>query len=132
MNKITPDKIFDNFPCTIVATATALIETKDLTPRKALKQVVDKVIEDDYHRNGYLSLQNTNKLVRSLLKIKRSGYRYFKRDERLELKAWQIFYPEGKYIVMVYGHCIFVDKDNYYSFFDNEDDPVVAYWQIEE
>ena len=132
MNRITPRGIFDRFPCTITATATALINIKELPAVTALEEVSDKVNWDAYDENGYLSLKDSNKLVRSVLKIKRRGYRYFKRVERFKLKDWSKLFPEGKFIVMVYGHCIFVDGNDYYSFFENNNDNVVACWQIEE
>ena len=35
-------------------------------------------------------------------------------------------------IVCCYGHFIYLNGDNYYSFFDNENDKVVAVWELKD
>ena len=37
---------------------------------------------------------------------------------------------KDKCCVCVYGHFIYVDGQDYYSFFENEQDPVVCVWYI--
>jgi hypothetical protein len=129
MNNIIPAEQYEYTPCTIVACGCALDFFRK-TKFGQSKFDVDRMAGDlQYHDDGYLSLQGTNKLVRSLFKVRRGGYHYFKRGERPKLSEYD--FGSDSAIVMVYGHCIFVDKQDYYSFFDNENDNIVAIWVLE-
>lgn len=114
MTQILPEDYLSGFPCTIVSISTALGK---LT-----------IPEDISFRNdGYLTLCKMNKFIRTYLPVrKRVDHR---RGQRPKLKD-MIF--DGKAIVCVYGHCIYVDGENYYSFFDNSEDEIVAIWYLKD
>ena len=69
-----------------------------------------------------------NKFIRSFLKIKKK--QYFKRTERVSLKEFLEKNTE-RCCVCVYGHFIYVDGNDYWSFFDNDNDKIVCIWYIE-
>lgn len=120
MNRITPDDIFNGYPCSFVAVNTAMWVNDD-SCTKTLTDMPDGLKRAD----GFLSLNNLNKYARANLDIKRRLY--FKRGERSKLKDLHL---DGRAIVVVYGHCIYVDHETYYSFFDNENDDVVSIWEL--
>lgn len=76
--------------------------------------------------SGYLTLRDMNKFVRALLPIKKR--KDFKRRERPLLRELE----PCKAVICVVGHYLYMDYDKYYSFFDNENDDVVAMWIIDE
>lgn len=121
MNRIKPKDKYHGKPCSYVGTGCAYedIFKKDFTAP------LPEGLEED----GYLSLDNENKYIRSLLPIKRRTY--YKRTERYPLKDF-LQNNEEKACVCVYGHFIYVNGHNYYSFFDNLDDPVICIWYIKE
>lgn len=110
MNQVLPNPSLAYYPCSIVAVSTA---KKQLT------------ITTDIKKDGYLTLKNFNRFIRANMSVEK--YVYYKRTERKPLKE---FHFDGKAMVLVLGHCIYVDKDNYYSFFNNDDDMVVAIWYL--
>lgn len=75
---------------------------------------------------GYLTLRDMNKFVRALLPIKKR--KDFKRKERPLLKELE----PCRAVVCVVGHYLYMDYDKYYSFFDNENDEVVAMWILDD
>jgi hypothetical protein len=79
------------------------------------------------HPNGYMSLRDMNKLVRKYCLVRK--YVYFKQTERVKLKQLHL---TGRAVVCVEGHYLYVDKEEYWSFFYNEEDPVVAVWILKD
>jgi hypothetical protein len=75
--------------------------------------------------DGYLSLKDGNAFIRKYLPIRRR--RDFRRGERPLLEDLHF---DGKAIVLVYGHYIYLDHEDYYSFYSNEKDEVVAIWEL--
>lgn len=114
MNRITPPQKFEGVPCSIVAVVCAL---------KGNVYVGDYV--QNLKRDGYATLTVANRFIRANLPIKRRVD--FKRGERPLLKDLHF---DGTAIVCVLGHYIFLDHEDYWSFFDNEDDEVVTVWEI--
>ena len=55
---------------------------------------------------------------------------YYRRAERISLNDF-LENNKEKCIVCVLGHYIFVNRGDYYSYFDNEDDVVVCVWYID-
>jgi hypothetical protein len=129
MERIVPANAYASLPCTIVACGSALECMEKAPAGSCMKQVRQDADQLDYHADGYLSLEGTNKLVRGLMKVKRGGYKYYKRNERRKLRDFD--FTDKQAIVMVYGHCIFVDGHTYTSYFNNELDDVVAVWELE-
>lgn len=119
MNKKLPSSIYEGYPCSVVAVGCAL----GLTDAEAIK----KLLSPELHDDGYLSLSGMNHLARTKLPIvKRYNY---KRGERLTLLKFSCNFKE-KAIVCVSGHYIYYNGEDYYSFFNNEFDDVIAVWQI--
>ena len=113
MIRETPNDDLTNTPCSVVALACAVGGKENLQGYPVLK------------KNGYATLASNNKWIRQNLKIKkRTDY---KRGERPKLKDLHL---DGKAIVVVLGHCIYLDHERYWSFFDNENDDVVTTWEI--
>ena len=112
MIRVQPDYALTNYACSIVAVSSAL----GYIPKNLPKLRSD----------GWATLNVTNKFVRENLPVKkRVDYR---RGERPLLKDLHL---DGQAIVCVYGHLIYLDHETYYSFFDNEEDEVVAVWILE-
>jgi hypothetical protein len=109
MKQIIPNSELQGLPCSNVAVSCALGKT-----------VICKTSHDD----GWMTLKDNNKFVREYLNVRR--YKYFKRGERPLLKELVL----DKAIVCVYGHLVYLEGNNYWSFFNNENDEVVAYWEL--
>lgn len=122
MKRIQPNKIYERMPCSVVAIGCAL----GLTDKAALRGLKSPFLKSD----GYLSLDGMNALVRARLAVKkRQNYR---RDERPVLRDWaheNIGHPA---VVCVFGHFLYFDGRDYYSFFKNGDDEVVTVWYLAE
>lgn len=110
-----PNYRYYNMPCSWVVLHSANDDLK--------KENIELTKVDN---DGYCTLKEINSCIRKNFKVKK--YFYFPRDKRRLLK--EIAIP-GKAIICVYGHYIYVNEDTYYSFFNNDDDPVVAIWFIE-
>ena len=109
MKRIVPNEELINLPCSVVAVSCALDSVpKDLPELKP---------------DGYATLKAANKFIRKHLDVQK--YVSFKRFARPKLK--DIVF-ESEAIVCILGHFIYVKQDIYYSFFDNDNDPIVAIW----
>lgn len=130
LQRIIPHNNYIYLPCSIVACGCALdYQAQTLLTGNSVK-TVQKAAEAFYYKeDGYLTLENLNRLVRQLLRVKRGGYHYYRRGERRFL--CNIDFTGKLAIVLVYGHVIFVADNVYYSFFNNLDDSVVAIWELE-
>ena len=119
MKRITPKSIYKGLPCSLVAVGCAIGEKDGKVIEKATG------LKD----TGYLTLNDMNKYIRSLLPIQKKDY--FKRGERPKLKEL-LEDNNRKAVVCLLGHYVYIDKDKYYSFFKNEYDDVVCIWWIKE
>lgn len=129
MRQVVPSDSYNNIPCTIVACGCGLDYFRKCKGGQSKFDVINIASNLAYHSDGYLTLQGTNRLVRSLFKVTRGGYMYFKRGTRPKLSEYDF---EGKNaIVMVLGHCIFVTGNEYHSFFENGNDDIVAIWFVD-
>ena len=79
--------------------------------------------------DGYLPLKQLNTFIRQHLEVTRKVY--YRRYERHLLSDWLRENTE-KAVVCVLGHYIYVDGRTYYSFFNNDRDPVVCVWYLKE
>ena len=113
MNRHVPSPALQMVPCSVVAVASALGRRPDGSPQ--------------LRPDGYATLAAANKFIRANLPIKRR--KDFKRGERPLLRDLHF---TGKAIVCVLGHYIYLDGEDYYSFFENENDDVVAVWEIDD
>ena len=108
-----PDHALRGYACSIVAVSCAL---------KRIPQDLPRLRND-----GWASLEVANKFIRAHLPVKKKVY--FKRGQRPRLRD---FHVHGTAIVCVYGHLIYVDHEEYYSFFDNLNDEVVCVWLLKD
>lgn len=114
--RFLPEKHLQDSPCSIVAIVSA---------KKDLNINTETILPDTFKEDGYLDLDSMNKLIRENLPVKKK--QYFKRTERILLKDFLENNIE-KCIVCVYGHYIYVNRKDYWSFFSNEKDKVVSIW----
>lgn len=117
MSRIIPGNELLDKPCSIVAVTCALKHT----PKN------EDVYVAQIRSDGYATLNNANRFIRDNLPIKKRID--FKRGQRPLLKDLK---PDIKAIICVYGHYLYYDYGNYWSYFDNDNDEVVAIWQIAE
>ena len=114
MRRITPDSSLQGIPCSIVAVTCAKGSMPDIT------DYIPKLKSD-----GWATLNVANKFIRENLDVKkRTDY---KRGERPRLRDLHL---DGRAVVCVYGHLVYVDHEYYHSFFINEFDDVVAVWEL--
>lgn len=119
MQRITPKFIYHGLPCSLVAVGCATGEKngKIIGNAKGLKN------------NGYLSLDDMNRYIRSILPVQKKVY--YKRTERPSLKDF-LKNNNKRAIICLLGHYIYVEGENYWSFFDNAEDLVVCVWWLKE
>lgn len=116
-----PRDYYNDKPCSYVSVGVAY---ENLVGRS-----FNLPLQEELKENGYFTLDKMNKFIRFVLPIKRKVY--FKRNERMLLKDL-LGSNDEKCIVCVLGHYIYVDCQDYWSFFDNENDEVVCVWYIKE
>ena len=124
--RITPNKRYENTPCSIVAVGSA----HDALYRSLFDE---NICPSGLKENGYLSLEDMNRFVRDCLKVDKKVY--FKRGTRPSLGEFLTSSKPGHYIVCVRGHYVYAISHThgmciYVSFFDNEDDEVVCAWTL--
>lgn len=114
-----PDKKYLGQPCSVTCVGTAYdhIHTWPFT-----------IIKPEGMRyDGYLRLRDMNQFAREYLPIaKRMD---FKKNERPRLKEF-LQTNETRCCICVLGHYLYADAQTYWSFFDNDDDKVIAVWYL--
>ncbi|MBQ6129722.1 MAG: hypothetical protein IJI51_08690 [Lachnospiraceae bacterium] len=116
MKRIDPQNSLKELPCSVCAVASALDGVLPEDTDFYISKLKD---------NGYASLTLANAYICNHLKVKRRDS--FKRGLRPKLKNLHF---GGRAIVCVYGHYIYLDHEDYWSFYNNEDDEVVAVWEL--
>ncbi|MBR5178950.1 MAG: hypothetical protein IKW90_09165 [Lachnospiraceae bacterium] len=119
MSRLSPAPVFHSLPCSIVSVGCALGFSRDKT--------IEKAEEIGLKDDGYLTLENMNKFIRSLLSVQKKEY--YKRGTRPLLEEF-LRGNKKRAVVCLLGHYVYVDKENYYSFFQNERDEVVCVWWL--
>ncbi len=119
IKRITPHEKYEGCPCSYVAVGCAY---EDIN-----REVFNGQLADELRESGYLTLNGANKYIRQYLSVKKKLY--FKRTERFKLREF-LDKTEDKCIICVLGHYIYANGSTYWSFFDNEDDPVVSIWVL--
>lgn len=107
-----PNNEYYNCPCAQVAISCA---------------VGYKINIETSKKNGYTTLADQNKYIRKYLNVDKSLS--FKRGERPLLKDL-IKGESRRAIICVYGHYVYYDGTDYWSFFDNDNDEVVRVWYV--
>ncbi len=119
MQRITPRPMYHGLPCSLVAVGCAAGEQNG--------KIIEKA--KGLTSSGYLSLDDMNRYIRSILPVQNKVY--YKRYERVLLKNF-LQGNQRKAIICLLGHYIYVEGENYWSFFKNEMDPVVCVWWLKE
>lgn len=119
--RITPNSKYDGLPCSYVGVGCAYEDIFN----KPFEEDIPEGIKSD----GYLSLENANKFIRKCLNVRKK--KYFKGDERMTLAQF-LETNEDKCCVCVYGHFIYVNSKDYWSFFNNERTEVVCVWYLKD
>ena len=121
MKRITPDRVYEGLPCSMVAVGCAL-GLSDMGSISALRS-------PDLRSDGYLSLDGLNRLIRANLAV--THMEYFKRVDRPALRDWAHANIGHRAVVCVLGHYIYFDGRDYHSFLWNGGDPVVKVWYLD-
>ena len=79
-----------------------------------------------FDKNGYCSLRKAKECINYLFKVK--SYKFIKGERRKPLKEYDLM---GKYIILVKGHYVASCNNTYFSTFNNDNDEVVALWELE-
>lgn len=120
MKRITPKDFYLDLPCSVVSIGCAsetLHGSFDYGKIKAFSEIASA-------NDNYATLRSVNEQVRKFFNVKK--YTYYTRAERRTLKEFSGINA----IVCVVGHFIYLHGNEYYSFFDNENDKVVAVWEL--
>lgn len=120
MKRHLPDEIYRGAPCSVVAVGCAL----GIADSDALRGLYS----DSLRRDGYLSLDGMNRLVRANMAVVRRTN--FKRGERPLLRDWAHANIGKRAVICVAGHFIYFDGRDYYSFFKNGGDEVISVWEV--
>ena len=119
-----PARFFENRPCSVVAINCALKDfgkiDDDLTDLSDIVEI---------NENGYLSIANMDKVVKHFFTTAKK--RYFGKKDRISLFSHHWYYDtfaNKRAIVCVEGHYLYITNYNYYSYFNNTNDLVVAIW----
>jgi len=128
LERVTPPEMIEGLPCSVVACCCAFV-AHGMDIREAVKKVRTAVKDLDIHfkGDGWLTLDQMNKLVRTLFAVRRR--RDFRRGERPTLSGL----CSGNYdaLVCVLGHFVYLRGCKYWSYFDNKGQEVVAIWELE-
>lgn len=135
MERHIPASIYEGVPCSLVALRIAADHYRLLAEMRKVeferKDDFCRILDNSgakLHADGYCPLSEFNKMVRYVfpkeLIIKRQDFR---RGERPALKD-MVFTTNA--LACVKGHFVFVEKDGYWSFFDNDNDEIVAMWLL--
>lgn len=121
MRRIKPKDFYLDLPCSVVSIGCAAEMLYGSFDYGKIKEFSEQASAN----GNYATLRSVNVQVRKFLNVKK--YTYYTRAERKTLKEC----CSGKTaIVCVYGHFVFVNGDSYYSYFDNDNDKVVAVWEL--
>ena len=117
--RITPPVKYDGLPCSYVGVGCAY---EDIN-----KTNFTEPLPEGLRSDGWLKLEDMNRYIRHHLSIKKSVY--YKRNKRITLRKF-LATNTAKACVCVYGHFIYVNGNDYWSFFDNDFDKIVCIWYI--
>lgn len=118
--RIKPKRKYEGLPCSFVGTGCAY---EDINGKRFKAELPEGLKQD-----GWASMKILNQYVRTHLPIKKQVY--YKRGERFKLRDF-LENNDTQAGVCVYGHFIYVNGKDYWSFFDNRNDDVVCIWYIQ-
>lgn len=117
--RIEPLRKFYCFPCSYVGVGCAY---EDI-----YKEDFKALLPEELKSSGYLSLDDANRFIRKHLKVRKKVY--YRRKDRFTLKEFLENNSE-RCCICVLGHFIYVNGKDYWSYYDNDDDPVVCIWYL--
>ena len=120
MKRITPKDFYLDLPCSVVSIGCASETLRGTFDYDKIRLFSEQASAND----NYATLRSVNEQVRKFFKVKK--YTYYTRAERRTLKEFKF----ENAIICVLGHYLYCNGDTYYSFFDNENDKVVAVWEL--
>lgn len=122
--RIIPKYEYENLPCSKVAVGCALEDNNS-------DNIKEQVLNEDYglKEDGYLSLDNMNRYIRKYLDIQKKVY--YKKGERPVLASF-LESNDKKAVICLLGHYVYVNKNIYYSFFENKEDDIVCVWYLKD
>lgn len=114
-----PDKKYQGQPCSVTCVGTAY-DHIHTWPFKIVKP-------EGIRYDGYLSLKYMNQFTREFLPVAKRVD--FKKNERPQLKDF-LSANDARCCICVLGHYLYADAQTYWSFFDNDNDEVIAVWYL--
>ena len=120
MKRITPKDFYLDLPCSVVSIGCAsetLRGSFDYDKIRAFSEIASR-------NDNYATLRSVTEQVRRFFQVKK--YTYYTRAERKTLKEFRGITA----IVCCYGHFVFLNSNEYYSYYDNANDKVVAVWEL--
>lgn len=126
MSQLNPELLFnDNYkpylptlPCSQIALMCAAEDM--VVPLTVQPPKVDKV--------GYCRLQDMNQVIRKV--FPQARFIYVNRAFRNTLSHLIAGHQGIKMIICVQGHFIYFNGSDYYSYFNNDNDTVIAIWML--
>ncbi len=116
MKRIRPDAMYRRKPCSVVAVGCAM---------RASKEALTTLTSPELRSDGYLSLDGMNRLIRAHAAVERR-FKYSRGDRPTLREFCHSF--DGRAVVCVSGHYVYVENGDYYSFFYNGSDEVISAW----
>lgn len=114
-----PDKKYRGQPCSVTCVGTAY-DHIHTWPFMIVKP-------EGIRYDGYLSLKYMNQFTREFLPVAKKVN--FKKNERPQLKDF-LSTNDASCCICVLGHYLYADTQTYWSFFDNDNDEVIAVWYL--
>lgn len=114
-----PDKKYRGQPCSVTCVGTAY-DHIHTWPFMIVKP-------EGIRCDGYLSLKYMNQFTREFLPVAKRVD--FKKNERPQLKDF-LSTNDACCCICVLGHYLYADAQTYWSFFDNDNDEVIAVWYL--
>ncbi len=121
MAQIIPNKKYEGYPCSYVGAGCAYEDIK--------KKEFKEELPESLSKEGYLSLKNEEEFLKTFFNIKKK--RYYKRTERPYLIDF-LRENKGPCCICVYGHFVYANGEDYWSYFDNDYSKVVNVWYLED
>lgn len=122
-DKVAADQFLSTQPCSVVALNCAL---KDFVLIEEPKKFDDELKCWTF---GYLKLNDFHKVIKKYFpKVKKHIFEKQNRETLFDADYHYDAFVLAKAIACVKGHYIYVNNDTYYSYFNNDNDELVAVW----
>lgn len=119
--RFEPHPKYHGHPCSYVGTGCAYEDVYG--------KPFDKPLPPGLKDDGYATLETENKYLRSIIPVRKK--QYFRKGERPILKNFLLQNSE-RCCICVYGHFIYANEHDYWSYFNNDNDEIVCIWYLKE